>query len=535
MLMIRKSQEKFIRLLALFIAILLPWVLGAIYLNKTNINEHTDSLIAVNFKKDTLPRVDHSKYRTLNKEFKTPQEVTGACLGCHNMTAQEVMQSSHWKWSREYVTGKGDTIQLGKKNIINNFCIGMTSNEARCTSCHIGFGWKDDNFDFADSRNIDCIVCHDQTGTYKKFPTDAGYPASEVKIFDGKTYQPPDYTLIAKNIGSPTNQNCGTCHFVGGGGNNVKHGDIANELNNVSKTVDVHMGTDGGDMDCVDCHKTERHNISGNLYSIASIDTNRVSCEACHSETPHSNKILEQHSSKIACQTCHIPSFARVSATKMYWDWSTAGQLNEDGSIRVEKDSMGNITYHSKKGSFQWETDVVPSYNWFNGKAQHYVLGDKFDPSQSVELNTLLGEYKDKNSKIIPVKVHEAKQIYDNVNNTMILPHLFGKDSSAYWKNFDWQKAAITGMKAAELDYSGSYDFIHTIMYWPVNHMVAPKEESLQCIDCHSRESRLADLTDFYLPGRDRSISLDFMGFAMIILSALGVVVHGLLRIFKKK
>ena len=23
---------------------------------------------------------------------------------------------------------------------------------------------------------MDCLICHDQTGTYKKFPTKAGYP-----------------------------------------------------------------------------------------------------------------------------------------------------------------------------------------------------------------------------------------------------------------------------------------------------------------------------------------------------------------------
>ena len=87
---------------------------------------------------------------------------------------------------------------MGKKNVINNFCIGVSSNESRCTSCHIGYGWKDENFDFANSLNIDCIICHDRTGTYKKFPTGAGYPVSEEKKFGNKSFLPPDYTKLLK-------------------------------------------------------------------------------------------------------------------------------------------------------------------------------------------------------------------------------------------------------------------------------------------------------------------------------------------------
>ncbi len=444
------------------------------------------------------------------------------------------MKTSHWNWAKEYVTDEGDTIQLGKKNIINNFCVGVGSNEPRCTSCHIGFGYKDSSFDFANGDNIDCLVCHDLTGTYEKFPSAAGYPVTEVKKFGGKTYHPPDYSMIAQNVGSPTKQNCGACHFVGGGGNNVKHGDIANEMANITKDIDVHMAVDGANMECVECHTTERHNITGNLYSIASADTNRISCNQCHTDKPHKNEIINHHEKKVACQTCHIPTYAKQSATKMAWDWSKAGKFNEDGSELVIKDSAGNMTYHSKKGEFVWKSNVEPDYFWFNGKAKHYVMGDKVDTSQAVQLNRLLGDYNDKNSKIVPVKVHVAKQIYDPVYNTMILPHLYGKDSTSYWKNFDWDKAATTGMESIGLPYSGEYAFIETEMYWPINHMVAPLDESLQCADCHSRDGRLNNLTGFYLPGRDYSGLLDFVGFGLLIASFIGVIIHGFLRMVKK-
>lgn len=218
----------------------------------------------------------------------------------------------------------------------------------------------------------------------------------------------------------------------------------------------------------------------------------------------------------------------------MYWDWSTAGEFNSDGTTRVEYDSLGNITYHTQKGSFQWENNVVPEYMWFNGDARHYLLGDQIDSTTPVQLNTLIGDYHDKNSRIIPVKVHRGKQIFDPENKTMILPHLFGHDSAAYWNTYDWDRAAETGMKSVDLPYSGKYSFVSTEMYWPINHMVAPKEESLDCEACHTRDSRLNDLAGFYLPGRDSNRLLDFIGFSLIILTFLGVIIHSLLRATKE-
>jgi octaheme c-type cytochrome (tetrathionate reductase family) len=535
MLTVKESQHRFIRLLLFFIAIITPWIAGGVYIYE-KLNMHKGERVKlVNYKADTTEKVDHSKFKILQQKFETPQEVTEACLSCHNKTDQEVMASSHWKWTRPYVTDNGDTIQLGKKNIINNFCIGIASNEKLCTSCHAGYGWKDKNFDFSISKNIDCIVCHDQTGTYKKFPGKAGLPVDKKIVSNGKTINPPDFNLIAQNVGNPKRQNCGSCHFTGGGGNNVKHGDLELALNKTTKKVDVHMGIDGANMNCVDCHKTHNHKISGKLYSVSSENVDRVSCDQCHTSAPHNNPILNNHTDRVACQTCHIPEYAKVTATKMYWDWSTAGRLNPDGSQIIKKDSHGHLLYHSKKGSFKYEQNVKPEYVWSNGKARHYLTGQKIDTTEVLKLNRLLGSYEDKSSKIIPVKVHRGKQIFDVENKYLIIPHLYGNDSTAFWKNFNWDKAARTGMAAAGLPYSGKYSFVSTEMYWPVDHMVSPVEESLSCTDCHSRNGRLAGIDDFYMPGRDYNPLLDKAGAAMLILSLIGVFVHAALRFVKSK
>ena len=98
------------------------------------------------------PTADHRKFGILQQEFKSGPEVTKACLACHTEAAYQVMQTQHWTWkSEDHATGK----MVGKQALANNFCIGLASNYADCTSCHIGYGWKDGNFDFTNEENVD--------------------------------------------------------------------------------------------------------------------------------------------------------------------------------------------------------------------------------------------------------------------------------------------------------------------------------------------------------------------------------------------
>lgn len=506
----------------LFITLLAIFVLVAITLfhKEENYNLKLEQLKQEYALKD-IASVDHSKLKLLQKEFKTPQEVTKACNACHTETHKEVMASAHWNWERtSYITGKG-FITSGKKNVLNNFCIGANSNEQTCAACHIGFGMKNDHFDFENANNVDCMVCHDNSEEYMKGSAMAGYPDRTVNL-----------TRVAQSVGKPKKINCGSCHFFGGGGNNVKHGDLEVAQLSCSRETDVHMAANGVDMDCVSCHQTENHHISGKLYSVSSSNANRVTCEQCHTNTPHFSNVLNRHGSKIACQTCHIPDYAKENSTKMAWKWSDAGKL-KNGEPYHEEDSLGNHNYLSIKGSFKWERNVIPEYVWFNGTADHYKLGDSIQ-SVPVQMNTLYGSYNDKNSKIVPVKVHRGDQIYDRKYMYLIQPKLYSvqKGDSAFWKDFNWETAVAAGMKRVGLPYSGNYSFIETEMYWPINHMVAKKGQALSCVDCHTRENgRLAKLSGFYVPGRDRNLWLDKIGGWFLFIIVLAVIGHAGVRI----
>ena len=496
--------------------------------------------------KDPGSTADHSKFEALQKPFATGPEVTAACLTCHTEASKQLHKTTHWTWAFDNpMTGQ----QLGKKNVINNFCVATSTNWPRCTSCHIGYGWKDDNFDFASEKNVDCLVCHDTTGTYKKYPAGAGHPAYKPKKFPpkvGKLFAPPDLMKVAQSVGNPTRQNCGTCHFFGGGGNGVKHGDLDSSLFAPRKTVDVHMGIDGLNFTCQTCHSTGSHEVAGSRYVTKAVDTvgvdvpgrgdqSRATCESCHGLRPHpedsTHVKLNDHTDRIACPTCHVPEFARGGRkTKTWWDWSTAGGKGPNGK-KVEKDKDGYATHHFKKGTFRWEKNVVPEYRWFDGEIKYTLLGEKINPKGVVPINVVKGDASDPNSRIWPFKVMRGKQPYDKVNRILAVPHLFGKDDTAFWKNFDWKKAIATGLMAKHQQFSGEYGFVETEYFWPITHMVAEKEDALMCDDCHARDGRLAGVEGFYMPGRDRWEWLDQLGWILAGLSLAAVLGHGLIRI----
>lgn len=492
---------------------------------------------------------DHSKFKALQREFTTGPELTRVCLSCHTEAAGQIHRTKHWKW--EYRNPQTDQL-LGKKHVVNNFCISVASNEAACNSCHIGYGWKDASFDFTSEENVDCVVCHDTTGNYKKPAGLAGNVVTkdmELPAGSGKILKAIDLGKIAQKVGKTSRDTCGACHFFGGGGDGVKHGDLDSSMAAPDKELDVHMDASGLDFTCATCHKTSSHDVAGSRYAPTAKDSkgahlrgatdtgNPATCVSCHSNGPHKQDArMNQHATKLACQTCHIPSFARGGIpTKMNWDWSTAGQRDADGKHIEKKDAKGRLIYESRKGDFVLAENVKPTYVWFNGQVNYTLLTDKIDTSQEVtRINTLGGSATDGKSMIWPIKRFGGKQPYDSVNKTLITPHTAGSDDTGYWKNLEWNKAIEVGMKTSGTPYSGQYGFIKTQMDWPITHMVAPKEKALGCVDCHSPNGRLAGLDGIYLPGAGTHALLDRMGWGLAVLTLLGMLAHGVVRLVSR-
>ncbi len=445
--------------------------------------------------------LSNDEHAELTGPFATPMEVTKACLECHENASMEVMKTAHWNWDAlQDVSGKG-VVKRGKKNAFNNFCISIAGNWPRCTSCHVGYGWKDDSFDFSDSSRVDCLSCHDTTTTFNKpkgAPAGAGMPAGYTgnPKFDKN---PVDLVKVAQSVGMPSRRNCLTCHANGGGGNNVKHGDIDMSLIMPDKEIDIHLAIDGQNFSCQECHTSEEHQIKGNAMTVSPGGQNSsVQCVDCHKDSLHEKaadgKILNKHIERVACQTCHIPDFARKYATKLSWDWSEAqNPANLPKEKRVIKKN-GSPEYIAKKGRFVYGKNVKPVYAWFNGTAGAYHSGEKIDPAKVTKLAYPLGSKEDGKSKITPFKLHSGKQIYDAKNMYFLAPKLFpsGPDKAeAYWKSYDWGRAAKAAEKSTGLKYSGEYGFAPTALYDPINHMVTSSARALSCKECHAPKGRL--------------------------------------------
>ncbi|HEY0887920.1 MAG TPA: tetrathionate reductase family octaheme c-type cytochrome [Ramlibacter sp.] len=437
--------------------------------------------------KAAKPPTLHSRFAVLKQDFQSGPEVTKACLTCHKEASKQIHQTQHWKW--EYTNPAGQV--LGKRHVVNNFCTSTATNQSGCATCHIGYGLGDAKFDFKAEELVDCLVCHDTTGRYVKpsglagkvFAKDVEMPPGSGKFAKGSNLK-----MVAQSVGRTSRATCGTCHFYGGGGDGVKHGDMDSSLESPEAAVDVHMDAKGLNFRCTTCHRTLNHEVPGSRYGPMNVT---FSCQSCHTSAPHKDKDINRHDKFMACQTCHIPTFARGGVpTKMSWDWSTAGRRDASGKALVKRDQNGYEIYNGGKGDFVLGENVVPAYAWFNGTVRHQTPGGKIDPSKGpAPINWFEGSPKDGKSKIWPVKVFRAKQAWDPVNETLAITHLAGNDDTAFWKNLDWKKAVTTGMKAVNQPFSGQIGFIETYSMWPITHMVAPKGKALACDSCHENKN----------------------------------------------
>ena len=421
--------------------------------------------------------VDHAAF--LVGPFADGPAVTRACLECHPRAAEEVMRTGHWTWAGQeaLVPGQPAPLAVGKRNLLNNFCIAVAGNWPRCTSCHAGYGWRDEGFlASAGPERVDCLVCHDRSGQYLKAPAGAGEPAPEV-----------DLLASARSVGRPTRSNCGACHFAGGGGDAVKHGDLDGTMHQPPARIDVHMGAH--DLACVDCHRTHEHRIGGRLLPIEPAPETRIACTDCHAAAPHDSERLNAHLAAVSCQACHIPRVALDAATKTSWDWSQAGR--DPAAVAAEDPAVAADPhlYSQAKGRFTFARGLVPSYAWYDGASERYLPGQEVRLEGTVALTAPRGGVDDARARIWPFKVHRGRQPVDLQRRTLLYVKTWGP--GGYWTTFDWEGALRLGAEASGLPYSGQHGWVETSMHWPLNHMVQAAGGALQCVDCHGPEGRL--------------------------------------------
>lgn len=426
-------------------------------------------------------------------------EGTKTCItsACHATQAEHVFNSVHYQWQGD--TSKAIELagtKTSKLGGINNFCIQPDNNwltifnkldgtkgPGGCATCHAGLGLKPSaTSSQAQLENIDCLICH--SPTYKRIVAQNA---------DGTFKMVPDPSIdiqaAAKNIVRPGKAECMRCHAGSGGGDNYKRGDLESTLSSCNKNYDVHMGTDGQNFKCVDCHRTLNHKIAGRGVDTRATETDyTMMCESCHTFIPHrsynTNYVdLDRHTDRVYCTTCHSPTYARTKATDMHRDWShmevdTAKQLYDP-----------HLTMQS---------NVLPTFAWYNTFSHFYKFKDPvaLDSRGVQKINWPDGGFIDDPNKpmarIYPFKIHTALQPKNNAAGNAFDNILLPLRNKIAFETGDVDAAITGGASTYGITYNG-HTFQKTEQYMGIFHGVGPKSTALSCSNqpCHGSQSRI--------------------------------------------
>jgi hypothetical protein len=402
----------------------------------------------------------------------------GQCLQCHESEAREMHASVHYQWKGAAIMmTSGPQIQGKIAGAVNSYCINIEGNWEGCGKCHAGQGDKPtETADGNQLANIDCLMCHQKD--YKR------------KLVNGKWV--PDTAAMSITLDEavitaqlPTREDCLRCHAYAGGADAVKRGDITQAHSNTSDSnFDVHMSAGGENMNCTSCHTTNHHQIAGKGSDLRPSESlTQMSCADCHSDkasgSGHGDPDIDKHVARVACQTCHIPVYARnasdtaaTEATETHRTWRST---------------------HSTSAPFHpaatLANNLQPEYLFYDGTSSCANLGEVANVDQSTgnyPTSRPNGSVSTINSKLHAFKYKTAEQ--PRVNRT---GEFLALDTSMYFATGDGDASARQGLVNMGLSSNEPYSWIITETYQMLNHEVSPHSQALDCSACHGTTTRM--------------------------------------------
>ena len=400
------------------------------------------------------------------------------CLQCHTTQAHEVHASVMYQWEGATPDMTSGPEKQGKiSGAVNSYCINILGNWDACGNCHVGLGEPPTPEATQEQlENIDCMVCHPQA--YRRKKVDGRFVPDEAAM---------TITMdeAARTVHPPGRYNCLQCHAKAGGGDSVKRGDLTlAQISTTDRNFDVHMSTSGGDMKCQQCHTFTDHKVAGKGSDLRPTDSADVlECSDCHQPMTtadgHEGEYVERHIARVACQTCHIPIYAKDAAD------SSASEATETHRTW--------LTTHSTAAPFhpamQKENDLTPEYRFWNRKSSNYLLHDTavIDPATGrYPTSRPIGDVADAQAKLFPFKYKTAEQPFAENEQKLI-----ALDTSVFFATGDPIAATEQGLVNMGLSASEPYSWVETDTFQMLNHQVSSSDAALECNDCHGSTGRM--------------------------------------------
>jgi hypothetical protein len=425
------------------------------------------------------------------QQYNGPQ----TCLSCHRTQAEDMFGSVHYQWTGPTPTVTNIPGEAGKRQLaFNSYCGSpLSSRRSTCAACHAGNGKAPISM-MRESQlaNIDCLLCHqdayqrkpagpmetvavtDYLGTPRSWQMPIENAAGDFQYEPDESKMPITALEAARTVHLPTRASCLRCHANAAGSDGAKRGDLSSFSANPPLSSDVHMSPAGENFDCQYCHLFLDHKVLGRGLDLRPTDYRwSFTCTDCHVQQPHfatsNSATINRHTARVACQTCHIPTYAKDMSTEMSRNWNSP----------VWSPSMFNGQGGYKPGETR-ASNVTPVYQWYDGTSLLYALGQPLNANGSGEYDLALprGSVTSSGAQIYPMKEHRSDAARHTATGQMI-PH----SAFTYFVTGDFSRAVQDGMSYAGLTGANSMVTVHE--FQTINHGVAPVASALACGKCH--------------------------------------------------
>ncbi len=402
----------------------------------------------------------------------------GTCLECHGEEATEVHGSVMYQWQGDAPQMTTGPESQGKiAGGVNSYCINILGNWDTCGNCHVGLGaLPEAGVTSEQLENIDCLLCHQQEYRRKKV---AGTFVPDTDVMSISMDE------AVRTVHSPTRATCLQCHAKAGGGDAVKRGDLSLAHGaTADASFDVHMATSGGDLRCQNCHTFSEHRVAGRGSDLRPTDSAAVlECTNCHAimatTDGHEWSVVDRHIARVACQTCHIPVYAKDAS-------------DSDAPEATETHRTWLAT-HSTQPPFHPVADtanrIEPAYRFWNRRNRNYLLHElaEIDPTTGrYPTSRPVGHISDPESRLYPFKYKTAEQPITNSTSRLI-----ALDTAIFFATGDAAAATEQGLVNMGLPATDAYSWVETDTFQMLNHEVSPAGSALDCNDCHGAGARI--------------------------------------------